>query len=99
MWNLKNKTNKPKPELIDTENKFTVTSEKTGGGWVKLMKGIKEVHISSYKISHEGVINNMGNIVNNVVILYMVIVARLIMVTISQCIQMSNHNVVYLKLI
>lgn len=64
-----------------------------------MMKGIKEVHISSYKISHEGVINNMGNIVNNVVILYMVIVARLIMVTISQCIQMSNHNVVYLKLI
>ena len=51
MWNLKNKTNKPKPKLIDTENKFTVTSEKMGGGWVKLIKGIKEVHISSYKIN------------------------------------------------
>lgn len=62
------------------------------------MKGIKEVHISSYKTSHGDVINNMGNIVNNV-ILYMVIVARLIMGTISQCVQMSNHSVVYLKLI
>ena len=63
------------------------------------MKGIKEVHISSYKISHGDVIKNIGNIVNNVVIIYMVIVARLIMVTISQCVQMSNHSVVYLKLI
>ena len=53
MWNLRNKTNKQREKkrekrdksgnrLLTIENKLMVTRGEVGGGWVKLVMGMKE---------------------------------------------------------
>lgn len=53
----------------DTENKLMLNRwEGCGGEWVKKVKGIKEVQIAGYKISHGAVKYSVRNIVNNILI-------------------------------
>ena len=42
IWNLRNKTKKPRNRLLTTENKLMVTRGEVGGGWARWVMGIKE---------------------------------------------------------
>ena len=58
MWKLKDKTNRAKPRVIDTEKRLLVAR------W----EGELEVQTSGHKMSHGGVTYSMRNTVNYIVL-------------------------------